>query len=632
MSHRSTTFRIACWVWRYARRRLYQLLAVTVLQAATVLIAVLKPWPTVFLIDYVLKSMPMPTWIEPWVRWFEPDLDRSSLVNWVIALTILLFLLEWMAGLAARYANVTLTQSMSHEAAAELFQKLQGLSLRFHTTRTTGDVVKRVTADVGSIAVLFRDALIPAATSLTTLIVMFIIMWRIDSNLTVVALFAIPCMVSAFWLYAGPMMDTSYREQEAEGQLYDFVERTFSAIPAVQAFGREEINLEKFQGTTAGILQAAVSAVNVQLKFKVLIGLATAGGTAAIIWFGGLAVLQGNMSVGSVVLFLSYLAALYMPLQAIMYTGSTVQTAGGSAERVLEIMQREPEIVDRRGARPLRDVLGAIAFEGVDFEYEPGHPVLRNISFKAETGQTIALVGQSGAGKSTLASLVPRFYDPNKGRILIDGYDLRDVQLGSLRRHIAIVLQDPFLFPITIAENIAYGNPAASFAQIENAARAANAHDFISRLPNGYETRIGERGATLSGGERQRLSIARALLKDMPILILDEPTSSLDVSTEGLLLDAMQRLMRGRTTIIIMHSLRLVRSADLILLLKDGRILESGAHEHLMRQDGEYARYVAIQSRPGGVTLDTTGPMRLESRPENTSSEHVAVLQECRQR
>jgi ATP-binding cassette, subfamily B, bacterial len=532
-----------------------------------------------------------------------PDLDRGSLVNWVVAVTVLLLLLEWLIGLAAKYASITLTQGMSYAAAADLFGKLLTLSPRFHARRMTGDLIRRLTADCGAAAVLFRDGLVPAATSLLTLSLMFTIMWRVDPRLTLVAATVIPCMALMFWLYADSMMEQSYREQEAEGRIYDVVEHTFSAIPAVQAFGRELANLQGFQAAAAGVLRAAVSSVSVQLKFRSMIGLATALGTAAIIWFGGTSVLRGEMSLGSVVLFLSYLASLYTPLQAIMYTGATIQSSAASAKRVLEIMQIEPEVVDRPQARPLVQVRGALSFEGVDFDYDAGRPVLRDIAFEIAAGQTVALVGHTGAGKTTLATLVQRFFDPSRGRILIDGHDLRDVMLADLRRHIATVPQEGFLFPITIAENIAYGNEGATFAQIENAARAANAHDFISRLSNDYDTRVGERGATLSGGERQRVSIARALLKDTPILVLDEPTSSLDAGTEALVLDALRRLMIGRTAVIISHRLKMVRDADLILFLRNGSILESGTHQELLQRDGAYARYLAIQSRPSGNPL-----------------------------
>jgi ATP-binding cassette subfamily B protein/subfamily B ATP-binding cassette protein MsbA len=279
-----------------------------------------------------------------------------------------------------------------------------------------------------------------------------------------------------------------------------------------------------------------------------------------------------------------------------MYTGSTLQQAGGSARRVLDIMKTEPEVADRPGAVALAPVRGEIVFEEVSFAYEPGRPVLKGISFRTAPGEMLALVGPTGAGKSTLVSLIPRFFDPGTGRVLIDGHDLREVQLASLRRQVALVLQEPFLFPIGVAENIAYGRPDADMAEIEAAARAANAHDFITRLPQGYATALGERGSSLSGGERQRLSIARALLKDAPILILDEPTSALDAETEHLVIEALQRLMAGRTTLIIAHRLSTVRRADRVLVLDRGELVEAGRPPDLLAKKGQYARFHALQS------------------------------------
>jgi ATP-binding cassette subfamily B protein/subfamily B ATP-binding cassette protein MsbA len=345
----------------------------------------------------------------------------------------------------------------------------------------------------------------------------------------------------------------------------------------------------------SGTLSAAVSLLAVQLKFKLLMELSTAAGTAAILWFGARAAMGGELTVGAIVLFLSYLSSLYVPLRTVMYTGSTIQSAGGGARRVMEILRVEPEVVDRRDARRLGPVRGSIVFEDVSFGYEAGRPILRGISLEVKPGETVALVGATGAGKSTLVGLIPRFFDPAEGRVLIDGHDLREVQLSSLRSQVALVLQEPFLFPLTIAENIAYGRPDASAAEIEAAARAANAHDFVSRLPQGYDTVIGERGATLSGGERQRLSIARALLKNAPVLILDEPTSALDAGTEALIMQAMRNLVSGRTTFIIAHRLATVRNADRIVVLDNGRMAESGTHQQLVARGGLYARLSALQ-------------------------------------
>jgi ATP-binding cassette subfamily B protein/subfamily B ATP-binding cassette protein MsbA len=403
-------------------------------------------------------------------------------------------------------------------------------------------------------------------------------------------------MALAFARYARPMMDRSYEQQETEGKIYEIVEQTFSAIAVVQAFGCEGANDRRLAGATRDTLTATRTLTRVQLEFKLLMGTATALGTAAIIWLGAHHAWNGTLSLGAIVLFLSYLGSLYAPLEALAYTSSTIQGAAGSAQRVLEVLQTASQVKDQPGARALPRATGRVQFEKISFGYEPDRPVLRNISFSAERGETLALVGMTGAGKSTLVSLIPRFFDPWEGRVLLDGADIREAQLKTLRQQIAIVLQESFLFPITVAENIAYGMPQATHEQIEAAARAANAHAFIARMPQGYQTVIGERGGTLSGGERQRISIARAVLKDAPVLILDEPTSALDVETEGAVMEAMERLTRGRTTFIIAHRLSTVRRANRIMVLHEGQLVESGTHDELMARGGRYAHFQELQS------------------------------------
>jgi ATP-binding cassette subfamily B protein/subfamily B ATP-binding cassette protein MsbA len=557
---------------------------------------VLKPWPMVFLLDYVLGTKPRPAALDHWLSGLPGGSSASNLITWSIAALILLFLLSWLTGLANTYLNISWAQRMVYDLAGDLFARLQELSLRFHASRSVGDNIRRVTSDCGCISIIIKDALLPVAAALVTLAAMFTVMWKVDHTLTIIAVLVVPWMALTFRFYAKPMMERGYEEQEADSRIYELVERTFAAIPIVQAFCRERDNDQQFRMATQSALSATLRSTRVQVQFKVWIGLATALGTAAILWKGGLYGISGRFDAGTIWLFLSYLVQLYAPLDSIMYSSSTIQGASGSALRVLEILHAEREVSDKPGALELTAVQGHVQIENVSFSYRPNMPVLRGISLEARPGETVALVGATGAGKTTLAGLIPRFIDPVSGRVLLDGHDLRDVRLKSLRNRIAMVLQEPFLFPLSVAENIAYGKPGATFAEIEAAARAANAHEFIQQLAGGYDAVIGERGATLSGGQRQRLSIARALLKNAPVLILDEPTSALDAEAEQAIIEALDRLAEGRTTFIIAHRLSTVRRATRIVVLKDGEVVETGTHADLLARNGHYARFYQLQS------------------------------------
>jgi ATP-binding cassette subfamily B protein/subfamily B ATP-binding cassette protein MsbA len=597
--------RLCRWALGLAVRRWPSLGAVVTAQLLRVGLDLLKPWPMVFLIDYVLRGDAMPQSLARLVAWLPGSGTPMQLIGWSVAATVLVFLLSWLVGLATTYSNISLGQRMTYDLAGELFAKLQQLSLHFHARQSVGDNIRRVTADCGCAAIMVRDALLPVFAAMVSVAAMFGILWQLNPRLTLLALAVVPYMLWVFWRYATPMMERSYAQQEKEGRIYAVVEQTFSSIPLMQAFGREDANERRFAGVAADALAVTLAATRVQLGFKIMMGLATALGTAGILWLGAHQALAGHLTIGAIIAFLSYLGALYAPLNSIMYAGSTIQGAAGSARRVLEVLQTETRVTDKPGAATLPRPGGYVRFENVTFGYEPDRPVLRELTLHVAPGQTLAIVGVTGAGKSTLVSLIPRFFDPWTGRVMVDNHDVRDVRLKSLRQNVAIVLQEPFLFPATVAENIAYGQPHATRAQIEAAARAAHAHEFIQRLPEGYQSVLGERGATLSGGERQRLAIARALLKNAPILILDEPTSALDAGTEQALVAALANLTRDRTTFIIAHRLSTIRRADRIIVLADGRIAESGTHHELLLRNGHYARFHALQS---GVAHESNTP------------------------
>ena len=588
-------FALCGWVLRYALRRWPGLAVVVLTLLLKVGLDVLRPWPMLFLVDYVLQAKVMPEWVRNLVEALPGPHTPFVLIGWMVTATIGLFLAAWALGLAQTCAGISIGQRMVYDLAADVFARLQQLSLRFHSRGSVGDNIRRVTADCACVATILRDALLPAASSAVSLAAMFFILWRISPRLTLLALAVVPFMVWVFRRYAQPMLEGSYAQQEVESRIYEVVEQTFSAIPVVQAFCREKLNEERFAGAIEDTLASTLSVTRLQLRFKIWMGLATAFGTAAIVWFGARLALEGQFTVGTILLFLSYLASLYAPLEAVMYTSSTVQGAAGSAQRVREVLAADREVEDKPGAVALPKIRGRVVFENITFGYERARPVLSEVNLEAQPGETLALVGATGAGKSTLVSLIPRFFDPWAGRLLVDGHDVRDVQLKSLRSQIGIVLQDSLLFPLTIAENIAYGRPHAAMAEIEAAARAARAHEFIARLPEGYRSIVGERGATLSAGQRQRLSIARALLKDAPILILDEPTSALDAETEEGLLEALRQLTLDRTTFIIAHRLSTIRRADRIMVLHEGKLAESGTHGELLARGGRYANFHKIQ-------------------------------------
>ncbi len=600
-----SVFRLCRWVLEYALRRWPPIVAVALTMLVKIGLDVLKPLPMVFLVGHVLRGKTRIDFTRI-VESLPGPHTPANLIAWSVGATVLIFLLSWALGLANAYANINLGQRMVYDLAADLFAKLQRLSLRFHASQSVGDNIRRVTADSGCVATILKDALLPVIFAFVRLAIMFAILWRIDATLTLVALAVVPWMALVLRRYAQPMLDRSYEQQTVEGKIYEIVEQTFAAIPAVQAFGREEFNERRFRQATGDTVSATLALTKVQVRFKMWIGLATAAGTAGIVWFGARHALQAQpkVGVGDILLFLSYLGSLYEPLEAMIYTGATIQGAAGSAQRVWEVLESEREVVDKPGALPLPPSRGRVALENVSFGYEINRPILRNITLEIRPGETVALVGATGAGKTTLVGLIPRFFDPWEGRVAVDGKDVRDVQLKSLRTQIAMVLQEPFLFPLSVAENIAYGRPAATPAEIEAAARAARAHEFIQRLPDGYRTVIGERGASLSGGERQRMSIARAFLKNAPILILDEPTSALDVETESLLLQALEQLTKDRTTLIIAHRLSTIRRANRIVVLQEGRVAEAGTQAELLARGQVYARFHEIQFGTGAAVAE----------------------------
>jgi ATP-binding cassette subfamily B protein len=549
---------------------------------------VLKPWPTKLLVDQILGGQPIPEPVNRWLAVLPGPPGATGLLLWVCVSTVLIFLVGTLIAMASNYASARLGRRVTYSLGADLFLHLQQLSLLFHSRRQVGDMSLRVNEDAECVQTMVTSALLPAIQSAVMLIFMFAIMWRIEPTMTVLSLGVAPFLMLIIRIFGERLKTSSRAQRDLEGRLSSLVQQSLSAIPAVQAYNREETEYHRFRRYAEETRKAHQQSVYAELWFKLLVGLVTSVGTASIMWLGGRYAIEGKVSVGGILVFISYLGSLYYPLNSIACTASTMQSAAAKADRVIEILDTPLEARNSPQAREAR-LRGHVRYEDVRFNYDSNLPALKGVSFEVRAGESVALVGPIGAGKTTLANLLVRFFDPSSGRILIDSHDIRDLHLRSLREQVAIVLQEPFLFQVTVAENIAYGRSEATREEIVKAAKAANAHDFIVRLPQGYDTVIGERGATLSGGEKQRLSIARAFLKDAPILILDEPTSALDAKTEHLLLDALNRLMMNRTTLIIAHRLSTVRNADRIVVLDQGVSVEQGCHSELMALDGLYA-------------------------------------------
>jgi ATP-binding cassette subfamily B protein/subfamily B ATP-binding cassette protein MsbA len=560
-----------------------------------------RPWPLKLVIDNVLGHHRTPHLLSSTLPGASTP---HGLLLWAAIGTVAIFLGGAVSKMLYTYQSLRVGQRMVFELSSDLFAHLQRLSLIFHSRRPLGDTIQRVTGDTYCVSTIVTDAFVPAVQALAMLTAMFVVMWTLESTLTLAALGVLPFLAIVIRYLARPIKERARESRDYEGKLSSVVEQTLGAVPAVQAFTREKIEEQRFRHYADRTVVSYLRSTLAGIWLEIFSGIVTTIGTAAIIYLGADLALRGKLTAGTIIVFLSYLGSLYDPLDTVTSMAQTIQGAAADADRVMEIFEVEPEIQDRPGATEAT-IDGPVRYEHVSFGYEPGRKALDDVSLEANPGDVVAIVGETGAGKTTLAHLLVRFYDPWQGRITIGGTDIRDFRHRSLRGQIALVLQDPFIFPLTIAENIAYSRPDASIDQIVAAAKAANADHFIARLPDGYDTVVGERGATLSGGEKQRLSIARAFLKDAPVLILDEPTSALDARTESSLLYALERLMEGRITFIIAHRLSTTRKASQIIVLHQGRMVERGTHEQLISVGGAYADLYARQTRNRSPELVT---------------------------
>jgi ATP-binding cassette subfamily B protein len=584
-------------VLKYYRGFLTRSLIALGFSFAAIGLNLLKPWPFKIIVDQILPGrlnvfqFAFPPLFGSAMK--TPALDATQAIALLCLAMIVIQLLWSLLSLASNYMFVKIGLQSLLRLRTELYAHLQRLSLKFHDTRRSADSSFRVAYDSQSVQTIYNKGFTNIVSSGVTLLGTFAVMLRLDWQLTLLSLAIVPLLIGTIYFFAKRIRTQSTTIQEQDSALLTQTQEGLSSIRMVHAFGREEFEVSQFQQHAHGSLQANLRLTMTSVKSGLVISTLIALGTAAMYYVGSLHVLAGTLSLGVLLVFIAYLVMLYQPLESLTYTAWAMEGATAGARRCFEILDSRDDVVDSPNALTIEKTNGAIVFQNVRFGYDSDREILSNVNLEIAPNQIIALVGGTGAGKSTLLSLVPRFYDPTSGALTLDGRDIREITKRSLRQQIAIVLQDTLLFSTTVRENIAYGRPDATEEEIREAAQRAQADEFISQLPNGYESQVGERGGHLSVGQRQRIGIARAFLKNAPILLLDEPTSALDPTTESAIMDTIKELMRGRTTIIITHRIATIHNVDQIVVLESGRVVEQGRGPELVARGGVYAKLYA---------------------------------------
>ena len=572
---------------RYFRPFLRETVLGTALMLAGIALGLLKPWPLAIMVNEILTPGNARKVTPILSHWFGPMTPPAMILLLCASIVVINFLAN-LLNMVTNLIFVRVGLQSLLKLRTDLYSYLQALPLKYHDARRSTDSSFRVAYDSQAIQSIYSKGSF-IFSSMVTLVSTLIVMWQIDVAVTLVALAIMPLVVLAIYVFAKRIRTQSTTIQERESDVLAVAQEGLSSIRMVHAFGREDYEVAQFRTRATHSLEANMRFTGTQMKSSVIIGTLMALGTAAVYYLGSIHVLNNHLLVGSLWALSTYLVALYQPLEALTYTTWALEGAAAGAQRCFEVLDQQDDVKDAPGAKSIAGTRGELAFEHVDFGYEPSRLILQDVDLEVGSGQTVAFVGGTGAGKSTLLSLAPRFYDPNKGRVLLDGQDLRTITKKSLRQHISIVLQDTLLFSTTIRENIAYGKPEATEEEIVEAAKRAQAHDFILRMPEGYSAQVGERGGHLSVGQRQRLGIARAFLKNAPILLLDEPTSALDPTTEAAIMETIKELMHGRTTLIINHRIATVHDMGKIVVLSHGRVVEVGAGPELVARGGAYA-------------------------------------------
>jgi subfamily B ATP-binding cassette protein MsbA len=559
-------------------------------------LTVLRPWPLKIVVDLVISSKSRATRVPFIGHWLDrASFDRMSILYGACAATLVIAASTGL--LTYLYTRVLgdVAQRLVGDLRSTLFAHMQRLSLRFHDRQRTGDLTTRLTSDVQAIQDVLANGTVVFASNLFLLLGMGGMMFWLNWRFAFAALAVAPLLFMSVFMYTKRIREAAREARASTGALASLAQETLSSIRIVQGLAQEDQQDERFQMQAATGQQASLESIRYQARVAPLVDVLAAIGLATVMWYGATRVLAGELTTGDVVIFFAYVTNLYSPMKALARLSFMVNKARVSTERIMDVLSVRRDVADWKEARPIQDLRGRIEFCDVSFEYEPGQPVLSHINFDISPGERVAIVGATGAGKSSLLSLIPRLYDPASGVVRIDGEDVRRHTLKSLREHISLVLQDPLLFRGTIRDNIAFGRPDVGDEAIAAAAATANVSEFVQRFPNGYDTVISERGTTLSGGQKQRIAIARAVVREAPILLLDEPTSGMDGTSERLVIDALERAAAGRTTLLVTHRLATLRLAHRILVMDAGRVVEAGTHAELLARNGLFAALYRVQ-------------------------------------
>ncbi|GAT03113.1 ABC-type multidrug transport system, ATPase and permease component [Mycolicibacterium fortuitum subsp. acetamidolyticum] len=566
--------------------------AVLLVQIATGLAA---PWPLKVVLDSVVGHHPLPSWLHGLLQPLLGGESKMHIAGLAAIMVLVIAVVAAIASYVSNYLTETVGQRIGNDLRTRAYHHLQQLSLNYFDTHRVGPILSTLTDDVDTIQGFASSSTLGIATDLLTIVGMLAMMLWLQWDFTLIALAVAPLLLLFVSRIRKAVKAATHEVRKRESDIVAVAEEGLQSIRVVKAFDREDMQERELAIAGQQAVDAALNARRVKSVVSPIVGVVVAACTAVVLWRGSALILAGAMTAGTLTVFISYLASFFKPVQDLAKLTNTIAMASVGVDRVNALLTAETSVEEKPDAIDAGRIKGAISFERVAFSYDSATPVLRDVTFEVEPGQLVGVVGHTGSGKSSLVSLIPRFYDPSMGTVRVDGVDLREYKLHELRSQIAYVLQDTVLFRGTIRDNIAFGRPDADHDEIVEMAKLANAHEFISEMPQGYDSPVGERGLTLSGGQRQRIGIARALIRDSPILILDEPTAALDAESERLVMSALQRLMKDRTVITIAHRLSTIRDADKIVVLEEGRVVEQGTHTELLTAGGRYAELHRIQ-------------------------------------